>query len=227
MLLGRGSIMILFKNLKAKFVEKFWSDGEVALRPLRYFATIEDKQRRDELEGARGITFSKDHPRRETMKFKPGEYWTPENAPIRAPFILIEPGANVNIVEVMPEAYVFCVSETTVADYGEAAYRIDEPERFKEILVAAMNLRGIPISYAELGKVTYGGPRDPIADFASAQKSFSMLRAGLRSDDYFLKSSKYAPDREWRFVLLPENGEASENPLIIKDKELLRVCSRV
>jgi hypothetical protein len=215
--------MILFKNLKANRLEEFWSDGAVALHPLRHFATIEDEERRDELEGSRGITFSEDHPRPETMKFTPDEFWTAENNVVRGGPILIEPLANVNIVEVMPEAYVFCVSETTVARYGDVAYRIDEPERFKEILVEAMKRRGIPILDAWLGKVTYGGPKDPIVDFANAKESFSRLRTELiRIDHYFLKPSRLAKDREWRFVLFPENGEANESPLIIKDKESMQ-----
>jgi hypothetical protein len=223
----RRLVMILFKNLGGEFVEQFWSDGKVALRPLGYFATVED-ERRDVLEGNRGIVIKA----AEKMDLTTNEFWTAETFAIRSTVgrpvpIQISPGARVSTSEVMQKAYVFCVSEARVSKYGEAAYRIDEAERFKEILCAAMTRRGIAISHAEMRKVAYGGQRDPIGDFASAKKALSTLRAGLRIDDYFLKPSGYAEDREWRFVFLPESGEANENPLVIADKELLKVCSRV
>src|SRR4051812_16003838 len=69
----------LFKNLTNQHLESFLACGEVALRPFRYFANIEDV-RGDRLEGTRGMTIRPI----EQMQLTTDEFFTAENTIIRS-----------------------------------------------------------------------------------------------------------------------------------------------
>jgi hypothetical protein len=216
----------LFKNLSNQYLERFLAYGEVALRPFRYFARIEDV-RGDHLEGTRGLTI---RDATEPIHFTTDEFWTPGNIVIRslgrpAP-IDIAPSATVNNLEQLPAGYLFCVSESIQPQFGEAAYSINDAEIFKDILSASLSKEGQRISYAGFDRVRYGEHKDVIRDTSMAKAINASLRRAIHRDDYFLKPSTYANEREWRFIFLLEEGEETQDLLIVQEKALLSVCSR-
>src|SRR5262249_39379485 len=108
---GLESERMLFKNLDKQFVERFWTEGEIILRPLSFFRGPSDPSRSDALEG---IRIRKIRPT-ETIRSMTDEVWLPDNVQIRSTgkraFIQNEPGSLVDIGEAVPEGYVFSVSE--------------------------------------------------------------------------------------------------------------------
>ncbi len=218
--------MTFFKNLPNQYLDRFLAYGEVALRPFRYFAEIEDV-RGDRLEGKRGMTFRAT----ESMHITSNEFFTASNLIIRSTTgrpvpIDVSPGAIVDTLELLPAAYLFCVSESIQPQFGEAAYSISDAEIFKNILYAALCKKGQRICYAGFDRVRYGGHKDPIRDGSMAKTISATLRREVSVDDYFLKPSPYANEREWRFIFLLEEEEEIQDPLIVREKELLSVCSR-
>jgi hypothetical protein len=109
--------MIVFKNMESQWVERFWSRGEVCLRPFRYFASI-DGPRADKLEGSRGIQIES----RERIETTSERFFTAKNISIRrvgggSVPITIESGPKIRSHEKLPDGYLFCVSEIRVGKF--------------------------------------------------------------------------------------------------------------
>jgi hypothetical protein len=219
--------MIFFKNMGRKYVDMFWSDGQVALKPLRAFASTGDV-REDPVEGLRGLQLNP----KGTIETRSGELFLPGNIEIRttggrpAP-ILFERGSRINIQEVLPEGYAFCVSEARLLTFGDGAYKIYDAEAFAQLLRGAVERKGVKVSQSAFGRVEYGRRKDVVRETSDFNEINLALKSEITMDDFFRKPSALAFQLEWRFVFLLYEGQTAQPQLLVDDKALINVCSPV
>jgi hypothetical protein len=211
---------VFYKNMAKQYVERCLNQGEVLLRPIRFFRSTGD-EREDKLEGTRGVQIRS----KEIIKVPADELWTPGNIFIRSGYGEIHPGAEVDIDEELPEAYSFSVSEGRQPHLGDAAYRILNSDGLGRGLLRALRAAGQPISQDTFAPVRYGEYKDAVttAGDLTAAKDKLISQAGL--DPYFVKPSSYAGELEWRFIYVLEEGTKAKDFMLVKDPALVKFCA--
>jgi hypothetical protein len=130
----------LIKNMDKAWVDCFFDRGQLLIRTAEYFASTDDPQRRDDLEGSRAVRIKPASP----ILTNTNELWSAPNVAITstdksfpAP-IYFGAGSIANIGEKLPPAFGFSVSENRLVDYGSSAIKILEPKAFLIELCRAM-----------------------------------------------------------------------------------------
>jgi len=222
-------ITILYKNLKKEHLDDFVRLGKVIIRSLEYYRSIEDIHKKDDLEGMTGSRFDL----KETIVDTPDNFYFPENIIVRSAkpnistYIRIGPGAHVNIHEILPNVYVFCVSEKRLENHGNSAYKINDPVRFGHALARALSRKIKTKVMWRLKKVEYGGHKNDITnreEFISSQKRLFEERLMKCTDAYFQKPSRFESEKEWRYVFKPDSDQVADEEVPIEDKALLDYC---
>jgi len=226
-------VELLYKNSDKQFVDLFWQGGEVMLRPLHYFVTIEDSVRKDVMEGQRNVSVRPE----EIIHVESGEFWAGGgNVAIRSTsdkktFIQMHPRSNVHFGEQIDQAYIFCVSEEVRPEFGDSAYCIADPNGFGRTLAKALKNHGVPVTRCTVQRVRYGLYKDLISRPLTTEDEYkSVSRQLLAEDDfgpYIVKPSRFAADREWRYVFVVAPETAVQNEMKVRDGELRKFCQRV
>ena len=220
-----GIVNMLYKNLDKMHLDKFWSDGEILLRSLKYFRTIGDLARQDDLEGLRGLRIRP----QEGILMPPDELWTPENITIRSAtdkstFVFFDRGSRADFHEHLFDAYVFCVSEVRLARYGDSAYRIVDHNGFGSALYKALKKCGEPVIRGTVARVRYGEYKDAMTSQTEVQSTFRKLVPEWGLGDYFLKPSCHQGDKEWRFIFILDPSANAADAKKVFDKQLITFC---
>jgi hypothetical protein len=184
--------LVLVKNLLATHREEFKQDGTVQVGSFSLYRPMEGHAG-DEDEGNKGFKFTSDKP------------VTTEGKIVNTlmPRIYIGGSATykglTRVVNV-PDAYIFCVSSKIDTNLGNSHYKITNCHKFGMVLFDTLRSIDSQVFGWKLGKVEYGGLKDPIH---TLDELYSLIGVDFNQatlDDYFRKSSKYACDDEYRFV---------------------------
>lgn len=209
--------LALIKNLGSFYRLGFRQLGSVLVGSFLRYRYLEGHSG-DKDEGIKGFSFA---PEENTTLYGdklnsilPGRFVNGDSFQVR----------QLNIKYTIPDAYVFCVSSQIDTSFGNSHYKIINYSGFGQVLFETLRTIDNQVYYWKLGKVEYGGLKDPIHTLAElySLKGHDFINATY--DDYFHKSSKYARDNEYRFVFFTRNSFVPKN-VQINNMALTSFCT--
>ena len=218
----------LIRNIDKQFCDEFLCHGRLRLKPVTGYNDIADPARADKTEGTRGMEA---HPQSNITLYG-DQLWTPGGISLQGtkqdarPFFCAGAGAIISFFEIIPQAYVLCLSEERIRKFGDAAFVVNDPMQFGLRVLIALNASGRKILKWRLAKVRYVGHKDAITNQAEFENASTSMMETDYSEGYFTKPTGYAVEREWRYIFVVEDQESALADVDICDESLIELCER-
>ena len=215
--------MTLIKTLgQQKYKNDLQHGGQLRLGSLAAYRST-DGVRKDSLEGTRSITFNNNTP----ITFPPEKIndILPGNIQILGGYFKVMPGAKCHIGTILPDAYLFCVSETRQPKFGDTFFSIANPELFKAHVLEV--LRGIDpqTELAILGKMVYGEKQFRITEENDIAKAAAFNLKPVNIQEYFTKpKGEYEKELEYRFAFFTKTQPLSLYTDLKCDPAIIAKC---